>query len=96
MEFWEYREALLKAIEQSAKCDATYLHTQPVQLAKDGRTIWKGKVLVYDLKGHPQAKNAYGWYITKDGEKPQYITVVGIPPMDSPLAAVKAYMASRT
>ena len=95
MEFWEYREALLKAVERNAKCDATYLGTQPLELSKDGRTIWKGKLLIFDLKGHPQAKQAYGWHFTNDDNKIQYVTVVGIPPLDSPLAAVKAFVASR-
>ena len=95
MDYREYRENLLNAVENRAKCPATYLHTQPVRIAVDGQTLWKGKVEVFQLKEHPQAKQAFGWGYLNDQKKMEYVTVVGIPPLDNPVQAVKAYVASR-
>ncbi len=95
MDHREYREALLAAIENRAKCHAVYLQTQPVRLAIDGKVVWNGKVEVYQLKDHPQAKLAFGWGYQNDQKKIEYVTVIGVPPLDNPLSAVKAFVASR-
>ena len=90
-----YREELLNAIEKKAGCAAVYIQTQPVKLSVDGNVVWKGKVDVFELKGHPQAKNAFGWALENEGDKKEYITVIGIPPLDNAVSAAKAYVASR-
>ena len=95
MDYREYREALLDAIENRAKCVAVHFQTQPVRLAIDGKEVWKGKVEMFQLKNHPQAKLAFGWGFQNEQKKIEYITVIGIPPLDNPLSAVKAYVASR-
>jgi hypothetical protein len=95
MDYREYRDGLLTAIENRAKCNAVHFQTQPVRLAIDGKEVWKGKVEVFQLKDHPQAKLAFGWGYQNDQKKIEYITVIGIPPLDNPLSAVKAFVASR-
>ena len=95
MDYREYRGALLDAIENRAKCTAVHFQTQPVRLAIDGQVVWKGKVEMFQLKDHPQAKLAFGWGFQNDQKKIEYVTVIGIPPLDNPLSAVKAYVASR-
>jgi hypothetical protein len=95
MDYREYREKLHSAIEGRAKCPAAYLHTQPVKIVLDGQVKWKGKVEVFQLKEHPQAKHAFGWGFMNDQKKMEYVTVVGIPPLDNPVQAVKAFVASR-
>ena len=95
MDYREYRDELLTAIENRAKCGAVYLQTQPVKLSMDGKALWKGKVEVFQLKDHPLAKLAFGWGVENDQKKMEYVTVIGIPPLDSPLSAVKAFVASR-
>ena len=95
MDYREYRENLHNAIENRAKCSAAYLHTQPVKIVLDGEVKWKGKVEVFQLKEHPQAKHAFGWGYLNDQKKMEYVTVVGIPPLDNPVQAVKAFVASR-
>lgn len=94
MDYGEYKRNLLNAIEDRAKCEAVYLQTQPVKYSLDGKMLWKGKVEVYNLKGHPQAKQAFGWGYTAAGGKIEYVTVMGVPPLDTPLAAVKGFVAS--
>jgi hypothetical protein len=66
-----------------------------VRTAVDGQITWKGKVEVFQLTGHPQAQLAFGWGVQNDKGKMEFITVVGIPPLETPVQAVKAYVASR-
>jgi hypothetical protein len=42
---------------------------------------------------HPKAKRAYGWQFW-EGKNAQYTVVLGIPPVDSPNAAVRASIAA--
>jgi len=95
MEYREYKENLLNAIEHRANCSAAYFQTQPVKLTIDGAVVWQGKVEVYQLKDHPQAKTAFGWGFENAQKKMEYIVVVGVAPLDTPLQAVKAFVASR-
>jgi len=88
----DYKQNLLTAIENHAKVDAAYLQTQPIKVSEDGNVLWKGKVEVYQLKNHPQAKMAFGWGYMNAQKKIEYIVVIGIPPLDTPLAAVKAFV----
>ena len=95
MDYREYKRELLNAIENRAKCGAVYVQTQPVRIVEDGVVRWKGKVEVYQLKEHPQAKMAFGWGFQNAQKKVEYVTVMGVPPLDTPVAAVKGFLASR-
>ena len=95
MDYREYKRELLNAIENRAKCGAIYVQTQPVRIVEDGVVRWKGKVEVYQLKEHPQAKMAFGWGFQNAKKKVEYVTVMGVPPLDTPVAAVKGFLASR-
>jgi len=95
VDYSDYRRELLHAVEVKAACGAIHLHTQPVRLIMDGSTKWNGKVEVYQLKGHPQARLAFGWGYMSKG-KVTYVTVMGVPPLETPLAAVKAFVASNS
>jgi hypothetical protein len=57
-----------------------------------GKTVWDGKVEVFELIGHPKAKRAYGWS-HPEGENDQgerFVTVLAIPPVNSPRTVVQA------
>ena len=95
MDYRQYKVELLEAIEHRANCKAGYLHTQPVRIVEENKVVWQGKIEVYQLVGHPQAQKAFGWGIPGAQKKMEYITVVGIPPLDNPVSAVKAFLASR-
>ena len=95
MDLKDYRYDLTSAIENKARCAVTYLHTQPVKLVSDGIVLWKGQVEVFQLSGHPEAKVAYGWGVPNFEGKMEYFTVIAKPPLETPVAAVKAYLASR-
>lgn len=95
MDSREYRENLKDGIERKALCQVRYLHTQPVRLVEEARVVWNGRVEVFQLDGHAEAKLAFGWGIPDAQGKMEYFTVIGRPPLDSALQAIKAYVASR-
>ena len=52
---------------------------------------------VFRLKGHPKAKRCFAWSHV-DGEhdeKTNYVTVLELPPIDSPQKAVQAAIVSQ-
>ena len=55
-----------------------------------GKTVWEGVVEVFDLIGHAKASRAYAWTHKAAGKKVRHVTLLHIPPVDSPLAAVRA------
>ena len=83
-------ERLLLVVEHLHKCRAVHVASAPVHEVFRGETVWKRNVEVYDLAGHPKAKRCYGW--TYD-EPAQFITILELPPVDSPESAVKVGVA---
>lgn len=57
-----------------------------------GQTVWQGRVEVFTLLGHPKAKKAYAWSHLEgqDDEGERIVTVLEIPPVESPITAVRA------
>lgn len=77
-------------------CESTYLETVSVTEEFNGQTVWQGEVEVFQLKDHPKAKRCYAWGHAS-GENDQsrrYITVLELPPVDSPQTAVRAGIVS--
>ena len=86
----EYIERLEMVIRHLHKCEPTHLKSVHVKEDFGGRTIWDGDVEVFSLKGHPMAFSCYGWSY---GEPEQFITILHLPPVDSPESAVKVGIA---
>jgi hypothetical protein len=82
-----------KAVEEHAECAATRRESVPVTEGYLDQIAWEGVVEVFDLDRHPKAKRAYGWQFW-EGKNAQYTVVLGIPPVDSPNAAVRASIAA--
>jgi hypothetical protein len=61
-----------------------------------GQVVWDGLVDVFELRKHPP-KFVYGWTVQpgRNGEAFEHVTVLGTPPIDSPLAAVRAWILSQ-
>jgi hypothetical protein len=89
-----YLEALQAAIKTGFHCDSIHIETVPVKEEFQGKTVWEGKVEVFELKVHPKAKYCYGWGFD-EGKKSEFATVLGIPPINDPRSAVKAYIVSK-
>ena len=54
-----------------------------------GKTAWDGDVHVFDLAGNELATEAYAWKV-----KAGIVAVLKTPPVDGPLTAVRAAIAS--
>jgi len=88
----DYIARIQIAVSQLHDCTAIWRETVPVCEMFHGRAIWSGEVEVFDLTGHAKAKQAYAWsHLDADGgERTQFVTILGIPPVDSPQTAVRA------
>lgn len=87
---WEYIARLEAAIMQSHGCGAIWHKTVPVHEVLCDRTVWKGDVEVFNLKGHPRAKRCYGWLHCngKNDEAERFVIVLEILPVESASTAV--------
>jgi hypothetical protein len=87
-----YIERLQMVIRQLHDCDCAHVESVPVHEVFRGETVWQGRVEVFTLSGHPKAKKAYAWShldgANDEGER--IVTVLEIPPVESPITAVRA------
>jgi hypothetical protein len=82
---------LVTAIEQQHGGTATFAQSVPVCETFKGEPVWEGVVHVFDLEGHPKATRAYAWSSPIEGStKRRFFAVLHIPPIVSPLDAVRA------
>lgn len=84
-------ESLKAAVEGMHGGTATFVQAVPVREEFEGALVWEGVVHVFDLAGHPGASRAYAWSSPVDGsDKRRIFAVLQVPPIDSPVAAVRA------
>lgn len=96
MNFSDYIEEIKAVLFNLHNVDAaTHVETVPVFEEFQGEPVWEGEVEVFDIE-HPKAKRAYGWGHSagEDDESRRYVTVLEIPPVDSPQTAVRASIVS--
>jgi hypothetical protein len=86
----EYIDRLRLTVEHLHNCSALHAGSLPVKEVFSGQTVWEGDVEVFNLVGHPKAKRCYGWSF---GEPEEFITILELPPVDSPETAVKVAVA---
>lgn len=82
-------EKLIRAAEHTAGCALRLRESVPVIETYKGETVWEGFVSIYDGAPAP----VYAWAVKSDSG-PQYVAVKGGGRIDSPLAAVRAWLAS--
>jgi hypothetical protein len=81
---------LKTAIETQHDGIATFAQSVPVRETFKGQLVWEGIVHVFDLAGNPKATRAYAWSSPIEGStKRRFFAVLGIPPIKSPVDAVK-------
>ena len=87
-------DELRDAIRKLHGAKATHRESVPVKEVFNGETVWDGIVEVFHLEGHPKANTAYAWlHDTGDPSKPtQHVAVLHVPPVVSPLTAVRAFI----
>jgi hypothetical protein len=87
-------DTLRQAVETAHNCKAAHLESVPVREMFGNAVVWEGVVESFSLTGHPKAKIAYAWSFP-DGPETRYITVLELPPVESPQTAVRAAIASK-
>ena len=85
-------ERLEKALLDLHGCKGKHVRSVTVHETFEGKTVWQGAVEVFELDNHPQAKVAYAWSYKADDGNMHHVAVLGVPPVNSPQDAVRAYV----
>ena len=88
-----YLGELRGVIEKLHGASATHVESVPVKETFQGKTVWEGIVEVFELRGHPRATHAYAWTHETDDTAKRHVAVLKIPPVISPITAVRAAIA---
>ena len=83
-------ERLKSVIRDLHGCDTTYVQSVPVHETIQGKVVWNGDVEVFLLVDHSRAKRAYGWSYTNAFGQLRHMVVLGVPPINSAVDAVRA------
>lgn len=88
----EYLDELRGVIKKLHGVDSHHVESVPVKEVFKGKTVWDGVVEVFNLIGHPKAPTVYAWAYDTDNPKHlrRHVTVLHIPPVVSPILAVRA------
>ena len=88
----DYIEELRDVIRRLHGVESSHVETVPVKEAFQGKTVWDGDVEVFALHGHLKTNRVYAWsHETDDPANPKrHVTVLHIPPVVSPVLAVRA------
>ena len=74
--------------------DAEWIETIPVREEWQGQVVWDGSVEAFSVD-HPATSRAYAWsHSVGTGTRRRFYTVLGIPPINSALDAVRTAIAS--
>ena len=84
-------EDLIIAIKNLHDCDATYDESTKIHEEFEGQPVWEGEVHTFTIEGHPDTDTCYAWSSPIEGSsKRKFYAVLHVPPVDSPIAAVRA------
>lgn len=83
--------ALVDAIRRLHGAEATFEQSVRVREEHGGQVVWDGVVQIFAVQGHPRATRAYAWSHGQGlGDHRRVVVVLGLPPVDGPVAAVRA------
>lgn len=85
-------DELAQVIERLHGCKARHLRSELVREIFRGKTVWDGVVEVFTVTGHANARQCYAWKHWEDdmGLRERIVAVLGLPPVDSAVTAVRA------
>jgi hypothetical protein len=89
-------ERLKKAIQDLHGCDSKHMQAVHVHETFQGNVVWDGDVEVFLLENHPEAGTAYAWSYETDSGETRYVAILGLPPVDTAINAVRAYIVAQT
>ena len=87
-----YIRALQDAIQKTHGCESKHSESVPIKEEFRGQVVWEGVVEVFELINHSKALTCYAWghHLEQGEAKSRYVTVLQIPPVTSPVTAVRA------
>ena len=87
-------EELQAAIRELHGVESEHIASVPVKETFKEETVWDGVVEVFSLADHPKTDTVYAWlHDTGDPKNPvKRVTVLHVPPVVSPLTAVRAFI----
>ena len=87
-----YLQQLADAIRRTHGVAATHLETVPIREIFLGKVAWEGEVEVFAVEHLSGATRCYGWGYLSDAnpKRMEFVCVLGIGPVTSPLTAVQA------
>lgn len=89
-------ESLKAAVEGMHDGTATFVQAVPVREEFEGAPVWEGVVHIFDLAGNDKARRAYAWSSPIDeSERRRFWVALHIPPVVSPLDAVRVSILSQ-
>lgn len=89
-----YLQKLRQAIEIKCGCGSAHVGLAHVHESKDGRTVWKGLVEIFALRGHATAQQAFAWEWTDVGGNTSCLVMLRLPPIHTAAEAVSSAIAS--
>ena len=82
---------LKSAIERQHGATAHLAYIDALPTTRQARSLCEGIVFVFDLEGHPEAKQAYGWTSpVGNGDERPFHVVLQVPPITSVQDAVRS------
>jgi hypothetical protein len=84
-------DELRNVVERMHGGNARLAQSVPIRERHGDATVWEGVVHVFDLTGHPKETRAYARSSPIEGsEKRRFFAVLHLPPVTSPIEAVRA------
>ena len=88
-------EKLREAIRNMHGCESVHVESVPVTERFQGAVVWDGTIEVFDLVSRPQAKQCFAWS-HPDGGGERFFAVLALPPVTTPIDAVRAAIVSES
>jgi hypothetical protein len=83
------------AAQGAAGSAVKHVKSVAVVESADSSKVWEGKIEVFEVV-HPPPGRVYVWPVQgENGSESEFVTVLGVFPVDSPLAAVRTWLASK-
>src|SRR5687767_14756804 len=89
-------EILQDTIRHLHGCESRHDGSVAVTESFQGQIVWDGTVEVFALDGHSSAARCYAWTAEQDDGSYRRFAVLEVPPVDSPLAAVRAMIVAES
>ena len=83
-----------QAAERATGSPVAHLESVPIVETFRGQVIWQGIVEVYGVTKPPPDK-AYAWAVESASGGTEYVAVLGTPPINAPIDAVRAWIISQ-